>query len=62
MMPSSRLPAIRQWPAILLAAMWPVAAMAAAADSTDGISAADYYVRDLPGLPEDIPPIKMHAG
>ncbi|KAG5950380.1 Cell death protease [Claviceps sorghi] len=37
-------------------ALWPAAA--AAADK----SAADYYVRNLPGLPEDAVPIKMHAG
>ncbi|PHH87247.1 hypothetical protein CDD83_9130 [Cordyceps sp. RAO-2017] len=24
--------------------------------------AADYFVRDLPGVPKDAPPIKMHAG
>lgn len=25
-------------------------------------SAADYYVRDLPGVPTDGPLLKMHAG
>lgn len=28
----------------------------------EGKSAADFYVRELPGLPKDAPPIKMHAG
>ncbi|KAG6093719.1 Cell death protease [Claviceps sp. LM220 group G6] len=41
---------------LALLALWP--ASAAAADK----SAADYYVRDLPGLPKDAAPIKMHAG
>ncbi|KAG5966199.1 Cell death protease [Claviceps arundinis] len=41
---------------LALLSLWP--ASAAAADK----SAADYYVRDLPGLPRDAAPIKMHAG
>ncbi|QPH04318.1 Cell death protease [Epichloe festucae Fl1] len=36
-------------------ALWPATA---AADK----SAADYYVHNLPGLPKDAAPIKMHAG
>lgn len=46
---------MRQWPAMLLASLWCSTALA------DG-SAADYYVRNLPGLPDDVPPVKMHAG
>ncbi|KAF7563432.1 hypothetical protein G7046_g666 [Stylonectria norvegica] len=50
----STIPAPRRWPAILLLALCPALSYAAAA--------ADYYVRDLPGLPVDASPIKMHAG
>lgn len=32
----------------------------ASADSPK--AAADYFVKDLPGLPKDSPEIKMHAG
>ncbi|KAK2593528.1 Cell death protease [Conoideocrella luteorostrata] len=46
----------RSWQILTLLALWP--ATAVAADK----SAADYYVHDLPGLPKDAPPIKMHAG
>lgn len=42
----------------LLAMLMLWSAVPAAADK----SAADYYVRDLPGLPKDAVPIKMHAG
>ncbi|CAM1500707.1 Fc.00g098690.m01.CDS01 [Cosmosporella sp. VM-42] len=52
------IPAPRRWPAILLMALWPALG---STDST-GDSAADYYVRNLPGVPKDAPPIKMHAG
>ncbi|PHH69392.1 hypothetical protein CDD82_7787 [Ophiocordyceps australis] len=45
----------RQWPAVLLVALWPAWAAAAG-------SAADYYVVNLPGVPDDSPPVKMHAG
>lgn len=51
----SMLPAPRQWPAILMLALSPTMGLA-------GDSAADYYVRDLPGLPTDTSLIKMHAG
>lgn len=50
----SSLSIARQWPVILLA-LWPAMTVA-------DKSAADYYVRDLPGLPKDSNPIKMHAG
>lgn len=46
---------MRQWPSALLLALWPSL-------STAGDASADYYVRNLPGLPEGIPPVKMHAG
>lgn len=45
----------RHCSAILLLALWPAVAVA-------DKSAADYYVRDLPGVPQDSPPVKMHAG
>lgn len=51
----SMLPGPRQWPAILMLALSPSMGLA-------GDSAADYYVRDLPGVPTDTSPIKMHAG
>lgn len=51
----SNLPAPRRWPALLSLALGPVL-------SSAGNSAADYYVRDLPGVPTDSPPVKMHAG
>ena len=41
--------------ALALFALWPSASVA---DKT----AADYYVHDLPGVPKDSTPIKMHAG
>lgn len=37
-----------------------LALLPAFGDAAD--AAADYYVRDLPGLPEDVTPVKMHAG
>ncbi|UNI20710.1 Carboxypeptidase D [Purpureocillium takamizusanense] len=46
----------QRWPAVLLLALWTTAAIAGSK------SAADYYVRDLPGVPKDSAPIKMHAG
>ncbi|KYK60392.1 Peptidase S10, serine carboxypeptidase [Drechmeria coniospora] len=46
-----------QWLAVLVLALTPAVTAAAAAKS-----AADYYVRDLPGLPQDSNPVKMHAG
>ncbi|KAF4121086.1 hypothetical protein GMORB2_2573 [Geosmithia morbida] len=49
------LPTMRLWSAALALTLWPAAAIAEP-------SAADYYVRDLPGVPEDASPIKMHAG
>jgi len=39
---------------MLLLAIWPATAIAA--------GAADYFVQDLPGVPKDSTPIKMHAG
>lgn len=52
----STLSVLRQWPAVLLMAAWPALVVA-------DTSAADYYVHDLPGLPEGDPsPVKMHAG
>ncbi|KAI9167675.1 Pheromone-processing carboxypeptidase KEX1 [Paramyrothecium foliicola] len=44
-----------RWLAALCLALCPALI---AADNT----AASYYVRDLPGVPKDSPPIKMHAG
>lgn len=44
----------RPWLLALLLALGPSAAVAK--------SAADYYVRSLPGVPEDASPVKMHAG
>ena len=44
------------WAFALSAALWPSLGLAA------GTSAADYFVHDLPGVPGDAPPIKMHAG
>ncbi len=52
---SSR-PLGQRWPAALLLALWTTAGLAGSK------SAADYYVRDLPGVPKDSAPIKMHAG
>ncbi|KAH8699620.1 pheromone-processing carboxypeptidase KEX1 [Ilyonectria robusta] len=51
----SMLPGPRQWSALLSLALWQ-------ATGSAGDSAADYYVRNLPGLPTDSTPIKMHAG
>ncbi|POR38632.1 Carboxypeptidase [Tolypocladium paradoxum] len=51
----SSLSIAKQWSAILLLVLWPAMTVA-------DKSAADYYVRNLPGLPEDSHPIKMHAG
>ncbi|TWU72544.1 Cell death protease [Metarhizium rileyi] len=45
----------RPWHALALS-LWLASSLAASK------SAADYYVRELPGLPKDVPPIKMHAG
>lgn len=43
----------------LTALSWALAVFAAQATAK---SAADYYVRDLPGVPTDGPLLKMHAG
>ncbi|KOS20213.1 Pheromone-processing carboxypeptidase KEX1 [Escovopsis weberi] len=43
------------WLAVFIA-LWHAAVIAA------DLSAADYYVRDLPGLPKEGSPVKMHAG
>jgi len=43
------------WSSALLLVLWPAWGNAAG-------SAADYYVRNLPGLPDGVPPVKMHAG
>ncbi|KAK7427855.1 Cell death protease [Neonectria magnoliae] len=51
----SLLPSPRRWPALLSLALWQ-------ATGSAGDSAADYYVRNLPGVPTDSTPIKMHAG
>lgn len=48
----------RRWVALLSLSLGPILG---AADATAN-SAADYFVRDLPGLPADGPNIKMHAG
>ncbi|KJZ78210.1 Pheromone-processing carboxypeptidase KEX1 [Hirsutella minnesotensis 3608] len=46
----------RSWATLMLLALpW-------APITTAALSAADYYVRDLPGVPKDAHPIKMHAG
>ncbi|KAF4965194.1 hypothetical protein FZEAL_10786 [Fusarium zealandicum] len=50
----SILPSPRRWAALLSLSLRPVLGAADAA--------ADYYVRDLPGLPADGPEVKMHAG
>ncbi|UPL00807.1 hypothetical protein LCI18_011741 [Fusarium solani-melongenae] len=52
------IPSPRRWVALLSLSLGPILG---AADATPN-SAADYYVRDLPGLPADGPNIKMHAG
>ncbi|KAH0599975.1 hypothetical protein MHUMG1_02765 [Metarhizium humberi] len=44
------------WHALAILALWPASTLAG------DKSAADYYVRELPGLPKNSPPIKMHAG
>ncbi|KHN96987.1 Peptidase S10, serine carboxypeptidase [Metarhizium album ARSEF 1941] len=46
----------RSWHALAFLALWSASTLAA------GKTSADYYVRELPGLPKDGPPIKMHAG
>lgn len=46
---------MRQWPRMLFTGLWCSTVVAAA-------SAADYYVHKLPGLPDDVAPVKMHAG
>ncbi|KAJ3496547.1 hypothetical protein NLG97_g2582 [Lecanicillium saksenae] len=50
------IPAPRLWLALAAMALGPLAALAA------DKSAAQYYVRNLPGVPEDQAPVKMHAG
>ncbi|KAI6784370.1 Carboxypeptidase [Emericellopsis cladophorae] len=52
---ASLLSAMRQWSMLLLLGLGPATLVA-------GKSAADYFVTDLPGVPEDAEPIKMHAG
>ncbi|KAI5462400.1 serine carboxypeptidase [Mariannaea sp. PMI_226] len=51
----SLLPSPRRWPTLLSLALGPVLSSAEK-------SAADYYVHNLPGIPTDSPPMKMHAG
>lgn len=48
-------PGPRRWLAAAALALGPLAALA-------DKSAADYYVRNLPGLPKGETPVKMHAG
>ncbi|KAJ6779440.1 hypothetical protein PWT90_05419 [Aphanocladium album] len=50
------IPGPRRWLAVAAIALGPLAALAA------DKSAAQYYVRNLPGLPKDQAPVKMHAG
>jgi hypothetical protein len=52
-MPSA-LSTIGGWAAVIALALQPTVAVAA--------SASDYFVRNLPGVPKDEAPIKMHAG
>ncbi|KAL6907094.1 putative serine carboxypeptidase [Trichoderma evansii] len=56
-MVSSARPASWRWLAMTLATLWP--ALSAAEQSK---SAADFYVRGLPGLAQDSLAVKMHAG
>ncbi|KAM5352462.1 hypothetical protein ACJ41O_005185 [Fusarium nematophilum] len=51
----SMLPSPRRWVALLSLTLGPVL-------GAEDAASADYYVRDLPGLPEGGPDIKMHAG
>ncbi|KAF3062609.1 Pheromone-processing carboxypeptidase KEX1 [Trichoderma lentiforme] len=50
-------PASWRWLAVTLASLWPALAVAEQSKTT-----ADYYVHDLPGLPQNAPAVKMHAG
>jgi carboxypeptidase D len=50
-------PASWRWLAITLATLWPALSVA-----EESKSAADYYVRGLPGLVQDSQAVKMHAG
>ncbi|OAA37789.1 pheromone processing carboxypeptidase KexA [Beauveria brongniartii RCEF 3172] len=50
------IPGPRRWLAAAALILGPLAALA------DKPAAADYYVRNLPGVPEDQIPVKMHAG
>lgn len=49
------IPRPRRWLAVAALALGPLAALA-------DKSAAEYYVRNLPGVPKDEAPVKMHAG
>lgn len=51
------IPGPRRWLAVAALAVG-LGALAALADK----SAAEYYVHNLPGIPDDQAPVKMHAG
>ncbi|KAF4455519.1 carboxypeptidase d [Fusarium albosuccineum] len=57
----SSLPSPRRWAALLSFALAPVLVVSDEA-AVPAPAAADYFVRDLPGLPKEGPNVKMHAG
>jgi carboxypeptidase D len=58
----SMMPSPRRWVALLSLSLAPALALTKPAATTTKAAAADYYVRNLPGLPTDGPEVKMHAG
>lgn len=58
----SMIPSPRRWAALVSFCLAPTLAIAVNDATATKAAAADYYVRDLPGLPTDGPDVKMHAG
>ncbi|KAF5651199.1 carboxypeptidase D [Fusarium sp. NRRL 52700] len=52
----------KRWAALVSLCLAPTLAIAVNDATATKAAAADYYVRDLPGLPTDGPDVKMHAG
>jgi hypothetical protein len=58
----SMIPSPRRWVALLSLSLAPALVAAVNPATPTKAAAADYYVRDLPGLPADGPKVNMHAG
>lgn len=58
----SMIPSPRRWVVLLSLSLAPTLVAAVNPATSTKAAAADYYVRDLPGLPADGPKVNMHAG